>query len=77
MAQGSKSFPLYFAEFYCYTKETGWNKPALINRLVESLNSKLKASLIGVKLLDTLTAYANIINGLYNNILRLALKHIP
>ena len=51
-------------KFYYYTKETGQNKPALINRLVESLNSKLKASLIGVKLPDTLTAYANIINGL-------------
>ena len=77
MAQGSKSFPLYFAKFYRYAKETGWNEPALINRLVESLNSKLKASLMGVKLPDTLTACANIINSLYNNILRLALKHIP
>ena len=77
MAQGSKSFPLYFAEFYRYAKETGWNEPALINRLVESLNSKLKVSLIGVKLLDTLTTSANIINGLYNNILRLTLKYTP
>jgi len=32
---------------------------------------------MGVKLLDTLTAYTNIINGLYNNILRLALKYTP
>jgi hypothetical protein len=77
MTYSSKSFPLYFTKFHRYTKETGWNKPALINRLVESLNSKLKASLVGVKLPDTLTAYANVINGLYNNILRLALKHIP
>jgi hypothetical protein len=77
MVQSSKSFPLYFAKFHYYAKETRWNEPALINRLVESLNSELKASLIGVKLLDTLTAYTNIINGLYNNILYLALKHTP
>ena len=44
---------------------------------MESLNPKLKASLIGVKLLDTITAYANIINGLYNDILRLTPKYIP
>ena len=77
MTHGSKSFPLYFAKFHRYTKETRWNEPALINCLVESLNSKLKVSLIGVKLLDTLATYANIINGLYNNILRLTLKYIP
>jgi len=77
MTYGSKSFLLYFAKFHHYAKETRWNEPALINCLVESLNSKLKAFLIGVKLLDTLTTYANVINGLYNNILRLALKYIP
>jgi hypothetical protein len=32
---------------------------------------------MGVKLPDTLTTYANVINGLYNNILRLTLKYIP
>ena len=77
MTYGSKSFLLYFAEFHRYTKETRQNEPALINRLVESLNSKLKASLIGVKLPDTLTAYTNVINGLYNDILCLTLKYIP
>jgi hypothetical protein len=77
MTHGSKSFPSYFAEFHRYAKETGWNEPALINRLVESLNSELKASLVGVKLPDTLTACANVINGLYNDILRLAPKHTP
>ena len=76
MTHSSKSFLLYFTKFHHYTKETKWNEPALINRLVESLNSELKASLIGVKLLDTLTTYANIINSLYNNILRLTLKYI-
>jgi len=77
MIYSSKSFLLYFAKFHRYAKETGWNKPALINRLVKSLNSELKASLIGVKLPDTLTACANVINGLYNDILRLALKYKP
>jgi hypothetical protein len=77
MIYSSKSFLLYFTKFYYYTKETRWNEPALINRLVESLNSKLKAFLMGVKLPDTLTAYTNVINGLYNDILRLTLKHIP
>jgi hypothetical protein len=77
MTYSSKSFLLYFTKFHRYTKETRWNEPALINRLVESLNSKLKASLMGVKLPDTLTAYANVINGLYNDILRLTLKYTP
>ena len=76
MAQGFKSFPLYFTEFHCYTKETGQNKSVLINCLIKSLNPKLKASFVGVKLLNTITACANSINGLYNNILRLALKYI-
>ena len=44
---------------------------------MEFLNPKLKVSLIEVTLLETVMACANIINGLYNNILRLALKHIP
>lgn len=77
MTQGSKNFPLYFAKFHYYAKETRWNEPALINRLVESLNPKLKVSLVGVKLPDTITAYANVINGLYNDILRLAPKYTP
>jgi hypothetical protein len=31
---------------------------------------------MGIKLLKTVIAYTNVINGLYNNILRLAPKHI-
>jgi len=77
MTQGSKNFLLYFTKFHRYAKETKWNEPALINCLVESLNPKLKASFIGVKLLGTITAYANIINGLYNDLLRLTPKYIP
>jgi len=77
MTQGFKNFLLYFAEFHCYIKETGWNKPTLINRLVESLNLKLKASLVGVKLLNTITACANVINSLYNDLLCLALRYTP
>jgi len=75
MIQGSKNFLLYFAEFHCYSKETKWNKPVLINRLVKSLNPKLKASFIGVKLLNTITACANVINSLYNNLLHFTLKY--
>jgi len=43
---------------------------------MKSLNFKLKAPLVGVKLLNIITTCANIINGLYNNILHLALRHI-
>ena len=77
MTQSTKSFPAYFAEFHCYIKETGWNESTLINRLIKSLNPKLKASLIGVKLPDIVTACANVINGLYNDILRLTPKYTP
>jgi len=76
MTQNSKNFPTYFAEFHCYTKETGWNKSVLINQLVESLNPKLKVALVGVKLPKTVTDCTNVINGLYNDILCLALKHM-
>ncbi len=75
MTQGSKNFPLYFTKFHCYAKETGWNEFALINRLIESLNPELKASLIGVKLPDTVIACTNVINRLYNDILRLTPKY--
>ena len=77
MTQGSKNFPLYFAEFHYYAKETGWNKSTLINCLIESLNPKLKISFVRIKLLDIITAYINVINGLYNDILCLTLKYIP
>ena len=77
MTQGSKNFLAYFAEFHCYAKETEWNKSVLINQLVKSLNSKLKVALIGVKLSEIVTACVNVINGLYNDILCLALKHMP
>jgi len=43
---------------------------------VESLNPKLKAALVGVKLPETIADCINIINGLYNNILCFALKHM-
>jgi len=75
MTQGFKNFPSYFTKFHRYAKKTGWNKPALINRLVKSLNPKLKVFFIGVKLLDTITAYANIINSLYNDLLHLTLRY--
>ena len=77
MTQGFKNFPLYFTKFYYYTKETRQNKPTLINYLVKSLNFKLKVSLIEVKLPNTVTAYVNIINSLYNDLLRLTLKYMP
>jgi len=44
---------------------------------VEFLNPKLKAALIGVKLLKTITDCTNVINSLYNDILRLAPKYTP
>jgi len=77
MTQNSKNFLTYFAEFHYYAKETGWNKSALINQLVESLNPELKAALVGVKLPEIIADCANVINGLYNNILCLTLKHMP
>ena len=77
MTQNSKNFPTYFVEFHCYTKETGWNKSALINWLVEFLNPKLKVALVGIKLPKIITDCTNVINSLYNDILRLAPKHTP
>ena len=76
MIQGFKNFPLYFTEFYYYTKETKQNELALINCLIKSLNFKLKAFLIGVKLLNTITVYTNAINSLYNDLLRLTPRYI-
>ena len=75
MTQNSKNFLIYFAEFHHYAKETGWNKSVLINQLVESLNPKLKAALVGVKLLKIIIDCANVINSLYNDILCFAPKH--
>ena len=76
MTQSFKNFPLYFTEFYYYIKKTKQNKSALINCLIKSLNPKLKVSLIGVKLLNTITTYTNVINSLYNDLLHFALKYI-
>ena len=44
---------------------------------MESLSPKLKVALMGVILLETVTAYTNVINGLYNDILCSTLKYIP
>jgi len=57
-----KSFPVYFSEFNCYVKETGWNDFTLINNLIKSLSPELKTSLIGIDLLKALNACANAIN---------------
>src|SRR5271170_5692714 len=77
MAQGTKSFPVYFSEFNRYARETGWNDSVIINSLVESLSPERKTSLIGVDLPGALDACANVINKRYNNILRLTPKPAP
>lgn len=74
MSQGTTSFPAYFSRFHRHAKISGWNDTALISRLIESLNAKLAASLIGVELPDKLETCANLINKRYNDILRLAPK---
>ena len=76
MAQGTKSFLVYFSKFNRYARETGWNDSALVNSLVESLSPKLKTSLIGIDLLGALDACANVINKWYNDILRLTPKPV-
>ena len=76
MAQGTKSFPVYFSEFNRYARETGWNDSALVNSLIESLSPELKTSLIGVDLPGALDACANVINKRYNDILRLTPKPV-
>jgi hypothetical protein len=71
MHQDISSFPAYFSRFHRYAKESGWNDTALISRLIESLNSELRSSLVGVDLPETLEQCANQINKHYNDILRL------
>jgi len=44
---------------------------------VEFLNPELKIAFVGVKLPETVAVCTNVINGLYNNILRFALKYMP
>lgn len=72
LKQGRDSFPAYFSKFHRFAKESGWNDTALISRLIESLNEELRKSLIGIDLPDNLEQCANIINKLYNDILRLS-----
>lgn len=71
MTQGDLSFPVYFARFHQYSKQTGWNDAAQINHLVESLNPELKRTLIGVTLPARLEDCANLINRHWNDLLRL------
>ena len=77
MTQSSKNFPAYFTEFHYYAKKTRWNKSALINQLIKSLNSKLKVAFIEIKLPKIVIACTNVINSLYNDILHFAPKYMP
>jgi hypothetical protein len=74
LSQGSRPFPIYFAEFHRYAKETGWNDTALINHLLSSLHQELKTALLGRERPPTLEACANMINRLYNDSLLLGVQ---
>jgi hypothetical protein len=71
LTMGNWTFPVFFAQFHQYSKETGWNDAAQINHLVESLAPDLKRTLIGVSLPDNLQDTANLINRYYNDLMRL------
>jgi hypothetical protein len=79
LTQGTRSFPSFFAEFHRYARESGWNEPALINHLRQTVNQELRSALVGRQLPDSLEDCANVIASIYNDLQLLApkKKHSP
>lgn len=61
LKQGKRSFLTHFAEFRRLAVDADLNEPAQVLQLKASLNPELRKSMIGARVPDSITDYANLI----------------